>query len=204
MDNVSHLTRFGGVLIQRIVHDLAGAAGALEGAVELAATDPEIAADALDVARETAAVLSARLRLLRAAWLPSGEPIDAAGIARLWVGLPGASRLTHRLDGLTDAVPPDRVPALLHAIAVAAEGLPRGGTITVSGDVVGLSVAIDGAGGGWPAGFAGLLADATAAHAALLAAEPATLTAAACAAIVHRDGVRASLESDTIFRLVWA
>ncbi len=199
MDHLSHLTRFGGVLIQRIVHDLAGAAGALEGAVELASTDPELAADALEVARETAAVLSARLRLIRAAWLASGETMDAAGVLRLWAGLPGAARLIPHLQGLTQAVPSDGVPALLHAIAVAAESVPPGATITVSGDGLGVSVAIASA---WPAGFADLIADRAATHAAVLAADPVTLMAVACAAIVHRDGVRARLTGTTL-RLDW-
>ncbi len=148
-------------LCARLCHDLAGTVGALAGTLELAAEGQD--GDALALAVECAREVSARLRLLRAAW---GANPDGCNLQGLTAGLPGAERLAIDLSGLAPglAEAPGRLAANL--LLLAAGSLPRGGSISLAGDNRTMLVEIAGPRAGWPAGLAACLADRTALRAA--------------------------------------
>jgi len=143
-----------GTLCAKLCHDLAGTLGALTGALEMA--EAEADEEALSVALACARELTARLRLLRAAWAPEGAGGDLGTLVR---GLPGVDRLQvdagagAGLDG-----PGQRLALAL--LMVAASALPRGGAIKLGVARGALSVEIDGPGWAWPAALAGCLGEA--------------------------------------------
>jgi histidine phosphotransferase ChpT len=141
-------------LCARVCHDLAGAAGALAGTLDLAAEDgdPEALALALCCAND----LSARLRLLRAVWGRDGALPDLAALAS---GLPGGEKLQVSCAALSPRLDDawQRLAAML--LIAGAAALPRGGRIAVSGGVeAGLVVAVEGPAMAWPAGLLRCLA----------------------------------------------
>lgn len=136
-----------GMVCARVCHDLAGTLGALAGMLDMVAEapDPEALALAQDCARE----LSARLRLLRAAWGAESEVDD---LHTLLPGLPNAAKLQVDLAGASlesDAVRQFAACLLL----VAASALPLGGNILLSGTGKGLSLRVEGRRATWPAGL---------------------------------------------------
>lgn len=130
----------------RICHDLAGLLGTLGGALEFASEDIEAAS----LAAETSATLTARVKLLRAAWGGGAGPLSAADIAALSEGLPGIERLHLTLSALPPVL--DEVPArlLLCLLLAAVPALPRGGEVRLEyADAVSLQVTLPG--NTWPA-----------------------------------------------------
>ena len=192
-EGLLELAQLGSVLMQRTLHDLAGALGALDAALELA-PDPE----AGEIARDGATLLKRRLRLLRGVWQTAAEPMPVAELRDLLPALPGAGRIDVQFERLAEPVRSNHVATTLAALVVAAEAMPRGGRIELSGNLV---VTLEGAGVAWPPSFPSLLASPAAARAALLAAGPRTLAAATCAAVAHRDGVLAAFPTPQTLRL---
>ena len=139
------------LLAARLSHDLSGLAGVLAGALDLAADDPD-PAEALAIARDAAAELAARLRLLRAAWSGDAGLLRAADLGALVPGLGGAGRLRVDLAGLGDAsFPPGLSRLLPNLLLLGAEALPRGGTLRLSGTpAAGITLAVDGPRLAWP------------------------------------------------------
>ena len=167
---------FAELLATRICHDLSGPLNTLMAALEIANEDPDGAADALPVAGDASVVLGQRLRLLRAAWGGGGGPMALDEIAALAAGLPGRNL---RLDfGELQAERQFSAPAarlVLNALMLAAEALPGGGVIQLSGDSRRqVMLQLSGNGAGWPPGFIGCLADPQAAGRALEQAGGAT------------------------------
>ena len=144
---------FAATLAARLCHDLAGTMGALTGMLDMAAggTEPE----ALDLALTCARELSARLRLLRAAWSDDAETPDLESVL---AGLPGAERL--RVE-LPEPAPDSGVARRLAAnlLLMAAGALPRGGAIRMTAGQWGIAVDIDGPRAAWPAALARCLSD---------------------------------------------
>ncbi len=133
-----------GTLCARLCHDLAGSLGALTGTLEMAAEENDREALILSVA--LAQELTARLRLLRAAW---GTGNDLPDLASLQPGFPCADRL--RLDTTQLEATDERVRRLALSLMMAASmALPRGGVIRVQGTDAGLAVAIEGPRAAWP------------------------------------------------------
>jgi histidine phosphotransferase ChpT len=138
----------------RVCHDLAGPLGALAGTLELALEGDR---EAGSLALELAALLSARLTVLRAAWGGGEAPTQsgpASDPASLQPGLPGADRLRIEAAGLAHGQPDSlrrMVPPLL---LLAASCMPRGGTITLSGGPADLTIGITGKGAAWPESLA--------------------------------------------------
>jgi histidine phosphotransferase ChpT len=146
--------RLAGTLCARLCHDLASTLGALTGTLEMAEAAPD--AESLAVALACARELTARLRLLRAAWAPDGACDDLATLAQ---GLPGRERL--RLDVREGAGLDGTMQRLaLALLMVAASALPRGGAIRLGVRGSSLSVEVDGNGWAWPAAMAGCLEEA--------------------------------------------
>jgi len=114
----------------------------------------------LALSQETAMVLRQRLRLYTAAWGGPGGEADAAGLAALLEGAPVWPRVRFALDRLAPGamLPAALVPLALNAALLAAEALPRGGTVALSGNAeAGLLAWPEGPGAAWPAPLLPLL-----------------------------------------------
>lgn len=138
------------VLARRVCHDVAGLLGALDGLISLAHAD----ADAQALARETTRALAARLRLIRGAWGESEEDLAGETVVLLARGLPGAERLQIVSDGLAPRLGPAASRLCLSLLMVAAEALPRGGVIRLSGDDSVLRASVEGRQVAWRTGDA--------------------------------------------------
>ena len=190
--------RLAELLATRMCHDLSGPLNTLLGALEIANEDPEAAAEAMPLAADASVVLGQRLKLLRAAWAGGAGPMAVDEISALAAGL-AARNL--RLDlGQLHAERAFSGPAarlVLNAIMLAAEALPGGGTIQLSGDSTRqVMVQIEGHTAGWPPGFIGYLADPDAAEQAVNrdgAATARTLQGPLTALLAQCSGLRISV-----------
>lgn len=181
----------------RICHDLSGPLNTLMGALELVNEDPEGAPDALPLAGDASVLLGHRLRLLRAAWGGGAGAMRVDEIAAMATGLPGR-RLQLELDALDSAqqFSADASRLLLNVLMLAAEALPGGGTIRLTGDgAEHLLLQIDGHNAAWPPGLVGYLADPAAAQRALTddGAGPRMLQAPIVALLAAVSGLRVSM-----------
>ena len=144
-------------LAARLCHDIAGPLGALAATLELLAEDGD--PEALAIARESAAMLSARLRLLRAAWAEEVEVPGTRIMQQLVAGLPNAERLR-----VTISLPSEMAPGLrrlgLNLLLLAAASLPRGGDVHLGAQAGGLLLTIGGRDAAWPMALAGCAASA--------------------------------------------
>ncbi len=159
--HTSDALRLAELLAARLCHELAGPAGALAGTLELAVEDRDF--DAVAMAHEQAALLVARLRLLRAAW-GGGKALDVPQLRALLVGLPRAARVRTDLDRLDPAAgfPPPAARLLLNVLLLAGESLPRGGRVALASVASGTVVSLHGKGADcqvadWPASLAATL-----------------------------------------------
>lgn len=149
-------------LCARLCHDLGGAVGGLAGALDLL---PQAGEDLLEVAQEGARTLRQRLRLYGAAWGGPTEAMEPAAMQELLGGAPVVPRVRFDLSGLDAAVafPAPLVPIALNAALLAAEALPRGGTVRLAGSALDGLVVVPSADLGapaaaWPAAFLLLMA----------------------------------------------
>jgi histidine phosphotransferase ChpT len=149
-------------LCARLCHDLSGAIGSLAGALDLL---PQVGDELLEVAQEGAIALRQRLRLYGAAWGGPTEAMEPAAMEVLLDGAPVVPRVRFDLSGLepTVALPAPLVPIALNAALLAAEALPRGGTVRLSGSVLdGLMVLpaadLGAPAAAWPTVFLALMA----------------------------------------------
>ncbi len=133
-----------GAVCARVCHDLAGTLGAMAGMLDLVAETQD--AEALELAGSCARELTARLRLLRAAW---GADTEVGELALLAQGLPGAERLRVDLDGLAEQRPAMR-QLTASLMLVGAGAMPRGGSLRVTGGDRGLVIEMEGLRAAWP------------------------------------------------------
>ena len=144
--------RFARLVSARLCHDLGGAVATLAGTldlVEAAAANDEM----LALSRETALALRQRLKLYAAAWTGPNNPADAEMLADLLAGAPAAARVRFACERLAPRMmlPAQLVPLALNAALLAAEALPRGGTVHLSGTVeAGLVIWPEGRSAAWP------------------------------------------------------
>jgi len=156
------------IISARVCHDLAGPIGTLNATLEMLADGGEDAAAALEIARDAAVSLQARLRFIRAAWAVDGAELDAAAILECCANLPQARKVRLDFDRLAGVFAAPMTRGLLNLIMLAIEALPRGGTVVCAGaQKPGVAISISGVGAAWPSGFAALLADEAAAWLAL-------------------------------------
>jgi histidine phosphotransferase ChpT len=162
----------------RLCHDLAGMLGTVSNAMEMAASDPAMAAEALELARDGARQLGTRLRLLRTAWGGSDpmaeRSIGMQDLRDLASGLPVGRRVTLLLDNIPDSrsFTPQAAQLLLNLLLMAVESLHGAGVASLSGGESGdVVVSIDGPRAAWPADLAMLLANPAAASPAALQAD---------------------------------
>ncbi len=150
----------------RLCHDLAGMLGTVSNAMEMAAGDPAMAAEALELAQDGARQLGGRLRLLRAAWGGSDavaeRSIGMSELRDLAAGLPVGRRVTILLDNIPQSrsFTPQAAQLLLNLLLLAVESLHGAGVASLSGGETGeVVVSIDGPRAAWPSDLAMLLAD---------------------------------------------
>jgi histidine phosphotransferase ChpT len=176
--------RIAEVLAARLCHDLAGPVGSLNQALELVPQN----GDGLVLARQAAAELARRVKLLRAAWTSDGPDLGLSQLRDL-----APERLTLDLFGLPGGTvfQPPMARLVLNLILLAQESLPAGGLVSLYGTASDLIVTIAGANAAWPAGLALCLTDPDAALAALTA--PRTLQMPLTALLSQGLGLRLSM-----------
>ncbi len=143
----------------RLCHDLSGPIGTVGGALDLliddigsaGAGDNEYASFAVAASRD----LAQRLRLLRAAWGPEASPMTVAELRALADGPLAARRIGLVTSSMTshDPFPTGSGRLVLNLVLVAADGLPKGGVIMLSGAPDDVFVLIRGPNAEWPAGL---------------------------------------------------
>lgn len=173
----------------RLCHDLSGPIGSLNQALELAALELSCQGEAFALARQAAAELAHRIRLIRAAWGESDAPLALAGLRSLAKGLRAELDLMDMPDGTVFGPPMARV--LSNILLLANESLPQGGRIALSGSATDVFAVIEGPGANWPPGLPLCLTDEVAAMAAI--ADPRTLQMPLTALFAHGLGLRLSL-----------
>ena len=192
-ESIADPLRLSELVALRLCHDFGGLLGTLTGTLELCA-DAAGPSSELATATEAASELTARLQLLREAWAGDGSGLDLRGLQALARGLPGAHRVRLDVSALPPdaAFPPSMARLLLNVLLLAAESLPRGGTVGLAAaggqDVL---VTISGPRAGWPPGLAASLTDKAAAWAALTG--PRTLMAPLVALLASQLGIRVSI-----------
>jgi histidine phosphotransferase ChpT len=177
------------LICARLCHDLASIAGTLDNVLDLAAEEAAPPSEAVALAREAAAELVARLRLLRAAWGPPEETMTVPALRTLATGLPNAWRITLDTAALEPDIdfPPEAARIVLNLLLLAQESLPMGGTVRLARCAGDLLIVIGGERAAWPAMLARCLAGEAAATAALLDAR--TLQAPLTALLARRAGI---------------
>jgi len=161
--------RLAELLSARLCHDLSGLLGSLIGVLEIA-REEQPDSETLALAEETAVELAQRLKLLRAAWGIDGEELDLIQLQTFADALSNSRRLRLDLNGLDpDAVfPPPASKLVLNLLLLAAESLPGGGIVALSGSPASnVVVTISGPRAAWPAGFSNWLVDEAAAREAV-------------------------------------
>jgi histidine phosphotransferase ChpT len=191
---MSEALRVAELLCSRLCHDLAGPLGALIGVLEMAREeDPK--SEAVVLAEQTASDMVHRLKLLRAAWGEAVDDLDLDRLRSLAQGLSTARPPQLDLTGLaSDVVFPPRLARLvLNILLLAAESLPGGGFVALSGSPEShLLITISGPRAAWPPGFAAsLVSEAAALDAA--SAGPRHLQAPLTALLARGSGCRLSM-----------
>lgn len=120
--------RLAELLASRICHDLGSPVASVTALLPQAA-DPA----AHEILTETTTELGARLKLFSAAFGSSDE-LAWAELAPLLLGAPMAHRVRFEMAAAAVQLPPGRVRLVLSAALLAAEALPRGGTVRISRD----------------------------------------------------------------------
>jgi len=149
------------LLCSRLCHDLSGLLGSLIGVLEIA-REEQADSETLAVAEDTAIELTQRLKLLRAAWGQDSEPTDLAELRMFADGLFANRRLRLDLTGMAEdvAFPPGVGRLLLNVLLLAAESLPSGGIVALSGSPSDkVLVTIAGPRAAWPPRFGACLID---------------------------------------------
>jgi histidine phosphotransferase ChpT len=191
---MSEPLRLAELLCARLCHDLSGLLGSLIGVLEIA-REEQAESETLAVAEETAVELGMRLKLLRAAWGQDAEELDLIRLQSLADSLFASRRLRLDLGGLEpDSVfPPPAARMILNILLLAAESMPGGGFVALSGSPSStLLVSISGPRAAWPAGFSACLTDETAAWAAVTA-DARLIQAPLTALIARENGYRLSM-----------
>ena len=193
MSNHADPTRLAELIAARMSHDLSGLIGTLAAALDLATEETPAASEALSLAADAADELVTRLRLLRAAWAPAGDPLDLPALRALANGLPGAARLRIALAALPDdtAFAPGVARMVLNLLLLGTESLPAGGEVALAGTATNLVVSIAGPGAAWPKGLPDCLSSEANAWAAVQDAR--TLQVPLTALLARSLGLRLSL-----------
>jgi histidine phosphotransferase ChpT len=181
------------LLCSRLCHDLSGLLGSLVGVLEIA-REEQAESETLAVAEDTAVELTQRLRLLRAAWGQGSEPENVTQLLTFADGLFASRRVRLDVFGMEPdaAFTPGAGRLLLNILLLAAESLPGGGIVALSGSpATNVVVTIAGPRAAWPAGLGACLTDETATWVTGITARH--LQAPLTALIAREHGIRLSM-----------
>jgi histidine phosphotransferase ChpT len=143
----------------RLCHDFSGLVGTVSGGIELA-SEQRPHTEELGLAGEAARELTGRLRLYRAAWANQATETTVAALRELTRHLPRIGANTVVTDGIPDDTILPRPLAVvgLNLVMLAAQCLPKGGQVIMSGTAESLVVRLVGESAAWPEGFAACIA----------------------------------------------
>lgn len=127
------------LICSRLCHDLAGSIGAVNNGVELLAeeTDAAMREEAIGLIAQSASDAARRLSFFRLALGASGsmnEPMAYAEFSRVAKAYFDGGKLSLLLPATTDPLPKPLGKALLLALSLAAQALPRGGSLSLGRD----------------------------------------------------------------------
>lgn len=127
---------FSAYLVSRVCHDLVSPLGAVVNGLEVLEDERDAAmrADALKIVASSAAQALARIQFMRIAFGAAGSAgaeLDLGEVGRLVSGLFSGSKITLEWDVANVHWPKDWAKLLMNASLLAADCLPRGGTVKV-------------------------------------------------------------------------
>jgi histidine phosphotransferase ChpT len=127
---------FAALLVSRVCHDLVGPLGAVVNGMEVLEDerDAEMRADAIRLVTSSAEQALARIQFMRIAFGAAGSAgaeLDLAEIGRLVSGLLAGGKTVLQWEAGPAYWPKDWAKLLMNAALLAADCLPRGGTVTV-------------------------------------------------------------------------
>jgi histidine phosphotransferase ChpT len=126
------------LLASRLCHDIVGPIGAVNNGMELLEddNDADMAADAIELVAASACQAANSLQFYRLAYGMTGTQLDANGPELAKLAGAFLERTKTRLDwpngALPDELPEGFAKLLMNLVALAAESLPRGGTVALS------------------------------------------------------------------------
>jgi histidine phosphotransferase ChpT len=155
------------LLCSRVCHDLISPVGAITNGLEVLeeSKDDETKTFAMDLIRKSARTASAKLQFCRLAFGAAGSAgaqIDTGDAEKVTRGMleDDKTKITWNLPRVLLAK--NRVKLLLNMLLIAAQSIPRGGTLTIDpvgqGDTTGFRVAAAGTNARLPQAAVGLLA----------------------------------------------
>jgi len=127
---------FSAFLVSRVCHDLVGPLGAVVNGLEVLEDERDAAmrADALKIVTSSAAQALARLQFMRIAFGAAGSAgaeLDLGEVNRLVSGLLAGGKITLSWEPPHVNWPKDWAKLLMNAALIAADCLPRGGTVAI-------------------------------------------------------------------------
>ena len=127
---------FAALLVSRVCHDLVGPLGAVVNGMEVLEDerDADMRADAIRLVTSSAEQALARIQFMRIAFGAAGSAgaeLDLAEIGRLITGLLAGGKTTLNWQTGPAYWAKDWAKLLMNATLLAADCLPRGGTVTV-------------------------------------------------------------------------
>ena len=123
-------------LVSRVCHDLVGPLGAVVNGLEVLEDERDAAmrADALQIVTSSAAQALARLQFMRIAFGAAGSAgaeLDLGEVGRLIAGLLSGGKITLHWEAPHVNWPKDWAKLVMNAALIAADCLPRGGTLRI-------------------------------------------------------------------------
>jgi histidine phosphotransferase ChpT len=130
---------FSAFLVSRVCHDLVSPLGAVVNGLEVLEDERDTAmrADALKIVTSSAAQALARLQFMRIAFGAAGSAgaeLDLGEVCRLVKGLMEGSKVALQWEAPRINWPKDWAKLVMNAAVIAADCLPRGGTVRIEID----------------------------------------------------------------------
>jgi histidine phosphotransferase ChpT len=128
------------LLAARLCHDLIGPIAAIGNGAELLSEEEEFAAEAAALIGDSARKANAQLQFYRFAWGFGGGGLAGPPPHVLAADFLSSNSIACDYDETVRALPLEQQKLACAMLAVAAEGLPRGGRLVVSADPHGLAI----------------------------------------------------------------
>jgi histidine phosphotransferase ChpT len=156
--------RLAELVAARLCHDLGGPLSIISNAAELARLEGERevrqASEAMALMLDGAAAVAARVKLSRALFGPATGAFSAEDLAAMTRGVIGGGRVEADLSRLAPGTVfgAEASRAMLAALVVAGEALPRGGVVQAHGGADDVALMLEGTNAAWPASLTEALA----------------------------------------------